>query len=263
MLDVLYEDNHLLAVNKPAMLPTMGVDAARPSLIALAKDYIRRKYNKPGNVYLGIVSRLDAPVTGVLLIARTSKSAARLTAQFRERDVEKIYWALVEGRVEPAAGRLVHHLRKDERHRRMHVCQPGAAGAQRADLDYRVMAKEGETRRQGDKELETNTGESPCLPLSLSPCLLSPGLTLLEVQLLTGRKHQIRVQLADAGWPVLGDRKYGGRRAFPNGIGLHSRRLTFEHPTRKEPITIEAPLPPSWHRFVTLGDEASPPGTTT
>ena len=97
MLDVLYEDNHLLAVNKPAMLPTMGVAEDRPSLLVVAKEYMRRKYDKPGNVYLGIVSRLDAPVTGVVLLARTSKAAGRLSKQFRERDVEKIYWAIVEG----------------------------------------------------------------------------------------------------------------------------------------------------------------------
>src|SRR3954470_20900456 len=117
MLDVLYEDNHLLAVNKPAMLPTMGVADDRPSLLSIAKAYIGRKYNKPGNVYLGIVSRLDAPVTGVVLIARTSKAAARISEQFRERDVEKFYWAIVEGSVQPAEGKLVDFLRKDERHR--------------------------------------------------------------------------------------------------------------------------------------------------
>src|SRR5262245_13384479 len=114
MLDVLYEDNHLLAVNKPAMLPTMGVSEDRPSLLVAAKEYIRRKYAKPGNVYLGIVSRLDAPVTGVVLMARTSKAAARLSEQFRERNVEKIYWVIVEGVINPPAGELVDFLRKDE-----------------------------------------------------------------------------------------------------------------------------------------------------
>jgi 23S rRNA pseudouridine1911/1915/1917 synthase len=224
MLDVLYEDNHLLVVNKPAMLPTMGVEADRPSLIAVAKEYIARKYDKPGNVYLGIVSRLDAPVTGVVLIARTSKAAARLTEQFRERDVEKIYWALVaplspNRPVEPAAGRLVHFLRKDERHRRMHVTGSNAPDAQRAELSYRMLCHE----KSG---------------------------TLLEVALETGRKHQIRVQLSDAGWPIVGDRKYGSARTFPLGIALHSRRLTFEHPVRRTPITLEAPLPPAWRNFV-------------
>src|SRR4051812_33476996 len=137
MLDVLYEDNHLLAVNKPAMLPTMGVAEDEPSLLTAAKEYIRKKYNKPGNVYLGIVSRLDAPVTGVVLMARTSKAAARLSQLFRDRDVEKVYWAIVEGPVEPQTGTLVDYMRKDERHRRMHVTNEGAEGAQRAELSYR------------------------------------------------------------------------------------------------------------------------------
>lgn len=219
MLDVLYEDNHLLAVNKRAMLPTMGVAADEPSLLAEAKEYIRRKYDKPGEVYLGIVSRLDAPVTGVVLMARTSKAAARLTEMFKRRDVQKTYWALVEGRVEPACGELVHYLRKDERHRKMHVATAHAAGAQRAELSYRLLR-------------------------FVKQC------SLLEVELHTGRKHQIRVQLADALAPVVGDRKYGSRRAFPNGIALHSRRLAFEHPVRKTPVVLEAPLPPAWDAFI-------------
>lgn len=218
LLDVLYEDNHLLAVNKPALLPTMGVAADAPSLLAVAKEYIRRKYAKPGEVYLGIVSRLDAPVTGVVLMARTSKAAARLSEMFRQRDVEKVYWALVEGRVEPASGTLVHYLRKDERHRKMHVTTASAADAQRAELNYRVLNS-------------------------------VKGNRLLEIELLTGRKHQIRVQLADALSPIVGDRKYGSRRPFPHGIALHSRRLVFEHPVRKEPVEIEAPLPPAWNGY--------------
>jgi 23S rRNA pseudouridine1911/1915/1917 synthase len=247
MLDILYEDNHLLAVNKPAMLPTMGVAEDRPSLLAMAKEYVRRKYKKPGNVYLGIVSRLDAPVTGVVLLARTSKAAARLSKQFRERDVEKVYWALVEGAVDPASGRLVDFLRKDERHRRMHVCEASVAGAQRAELAYRVLPTVEKTRRQGDRETRRKSGtvdDSPCVPVSLSPPLAS--ITVLEVRLHTGRKHQIRVQLAHAGHPVVGDRKYGSRRAFPSGIALHARRLVVEHPVRREPVVIEAPLAASW-----------------
>src|SRR3954470_6454819 len=152
MLDVLYEDNHLLAVNKPAMLPTMGVAEDQASLLTIAKEYVRRKYNKPGNVYLGIVSRLDAPVTGVVLLARTSKAASRLSKQFRERDVDKIYWAVVEAPVEPREGQLVDFLRKDERHRRMHVASPNTSGAQHAELLYRVLIPDKETGRQGDKE---------------------------------------------------------------------------------------------------------------
>ncbi len=193
MLDVLYEDNHLLVVNKPAMLPTMGVGDNVPSLLSIAKQYVRRKYNKPGNVYLGVVSRLDAPVTGVVLLARTSKAAGRLSEQFRQREVEKLYWAIVEGQVELNEERLVDFLRKDERHRKMHVANPSTPDAQRAELTYRVL------KRDVDQ-------------------------SLLEVRLLTGRKHQIRLQLSHAGMPIVGDRKYGSARRFASGIALHSRK---------------------------------------
>jgi 23S rRNA pseudouridine1911/1915/1917 synthase len=223
MLDVLYEDNHLLVVNKPAMLPTMGVADDRPSLLSVAKEYVRRKYNKPGNVYLGIVSRLDAPVTGVVLLARTSKAAGRLSQQFRERDVEKLYWAIVEGPVEPEEGQLVDFLRKDERHRRMHVTAPNTPDAQRAELTYRVVRSLGGT------------------------------LALLEVRPLTGRKHQIRLQLSHAGLTIVGDRKYGSTRPFRGGIALHSRRLVIEHPVSKIKLEFEAPLPASWQRFLPAG----------
>jgi len=228
MLEILYEDNHLLAVNKPAMLPTMGVSEDRPSLLALAKEHIRRQYNKPGNVYLGIVSRLDAPVTGVVLMARTSKAAGRLSKLFRERDVEKIYWAIVEGPVEPPIGDLADFLRKDERHRRMHVAGEQTPGAQAAVLSYRTLgSRAGEPAARG-----------------------GAGTTLLEVRPHTGRKHQIRVQLAHAGIPVVGDRKYGAVRPFPAGIALHSRQLLIEHPVTKMAVSIEAPLPASWRRFL-------------
>src|SRR3954470_24129953 len=236
MLDVLYEDNHLLAVNKPAMLPTMGVAEDQASLLTIAKEDVRRKYNKPGNVYLGIVSRLDAPVTGVVLLARTSKAAGRLSKLFRERDVEKVYWAVVEGPVEPRDGRLVDFLRKDERHRRMHVASEDVPGAQRAELRYRVLVADGETGRRGDGENKISI-RSPYLPFSLSA-----SLDLLEVRPLTGRKHQIRLQLAHAGIPILGDRKYGSSRSFGVGIALHSRRLVIEHPVSKMQLEIEAPL---------------------
>jgi 23S rRNA pseudouridine1911/1915/1917 synthase len=254
MLDVLYEDNHLLAVNKPALLPTMGVADERPSLLAVAKEYIRQKYRKPGNVYLGIVSRLDAPVTGVVLLARTSKAAGRLSQQFRERDVEKVYWAIVEGHVEPDAGQLTDDMRKDERHRRMHIAGPSSPGAQRAELSYRVLAIDKETGRQGDKEESLQLNPSPCLPRSLSPCL--GPISLVEVRPLTGRKHQIRVQLSHAGFPIVGDRKYGSQRPFSPGIALHSRRLVVVHPVSKMQIEIEAPLPQSWQRLHDRGGKS-------
>jgi 23S rRNA pseudouridine1911/1915/1917 synthase len=218
-MHVLYEDNHLLAVVKPAGLPTMGVQADRPSLLAQARQYVKERYAKPGNVYLGVVSRLDAPVTGVVLLARTSKAAARLTAQFRTRAVEKVYWALVAGRVEPPQGECVDWLAEHPRHRRMQIVGATFPGAQHAVLAYR--------------RVQTLPG----------------GVALVEVRLETGRKHQIRVQLAERGWPVVGDRKYGSVLAFPAGIALHARWLRFTHPTRGEPITLEAPLPASWGRY--------------
>jgi 23S rRNA pseudouridine1911/1915/1917 synthase len=215
-LQILYEDNHLLAVVKPAGIATMGVAADVPSLLALARDYIKRKYQKPGNVYLGTVSRLDAPVSGVVLFARTSKAAARLSEQFRERTVEKAYWALVEGRPPPNA-EWTDWLAEDDRHRKMHVVAAGAAGAKEARLAYRLLR-----------------------------ALPGEPASHLEVSLETGRKHQIRVQLAAHGYPVLGDRKYGARSPFPHGIGLHARRLAVAHPIGGERLELIAPPPASW-----------------
>ena len=217
-LEVLYEDNHLLAVNKPAGLATMGAAAGESSLFELAKQYIKHKYQKPGEVYLGVVSRLDALVTGVTMFARTSKAAARLSEQFRTRDVEKTYWAIVEGAQVPPSDECVDWLLKDEAAHRMKVVQQHIGGALEARLSFRRLQ------------------------------VLGAG-TLLEIMLETGRKHQIRVQLAERGWPVLGDRKYDSHRTFGVGIALHARKLVIEHPTRREPIEIIAPLPASWQRL--------------
>lgn len=216
-LQILYEDNHLLAVVKPAGLPTMGVAAGIDSLLSLAKDYIKHKYRKPGNVYLGAMSRLDAPVSGVLLLARTSKAAARLTEQFRDRTVQKEYWAVLSGDV-PRGGECVDWIVKDERHRRMHMATAATPGAQEARLSYRRLH-------------EVNGG------------------WLVEVSLDTGRKHQIRLQLGQRGIPVVGDRKYGSPVPFSAGIALHARRLVCMHPTRGEPLELVAPLPKSWRNF--------------
>ena len=217
-MHVLYEDNHLLAVVKPAGLATMGTPGGQPTLLSLAKDYIGQRYHKPGNVYLGVMSRLDAPVTGVVVLARTSKAASRLTAQFRSHTVEKRYWAVVEGVMEPAAGRLVDWLGHDDRHRRMHVVGPTLSGAREARLSYRRLA--------------TIDGNS-----------------CLEVTLETGRKHQIRLQLAHHGHPIVGDRKYGSRLKFPAGIALHARRMVITHPTTGIEVELQAPLPDAWRRF--------------
>jgi 23S rRNA pseudouridine1911/1915/1917 synthase len=224
-LDVIYEDNHLLVVSKPVGLATMGVAEHVPSLLSVAKEYIRRRYQKPGNVYLGAMSRLDAPVSGVLVFARTSKAAARLTEQFRTRAVDKTYWAIVSGTVPPTQAECVDWLRKDERHRRMHLATPSEPGAQEARLSFRRLQR------------------------------LSRG-WLLEVRLETGRKHQIRLQLSSRGFPVVGDRKYGSRDTFPAGIALHARSLTCTHPTRGDELKFVAPPPAAWREFGVIEGDA-------
>lgn len=225
-LEILYEDNHLLAVAKPAGLATMGAVEGTTTLLTLARRYIKDRYGKPGNVYLGVVSRLDAPVTGVVLLARTSKAAARLTEQFRSRAVVKDYWAVVEGLLEPIEATCTDWLLKDDAAARMRVVAPGTSGAQEARLSYRRLPTAGQRTGQG-----------------------AGRVCLLEVRLETGRKHQIRVQLASRGHPIMGDAKYGSRRRFAEGIALHARRLQFTHPVRGEPIVLEARLPVAWREF--------------
>jgi len=221
-LQVLYEDNHLLAISKPAGLPTQGAVAGKPSVVAEAKAYLKRKYRKPGNVYLGVVSRLDSPVSGVVILARTSKAAARLNEQFRVREVGKIYWAIAEGSVEPPSGQLVDFLAKDERNKRM-----------------AIVAQSG---RRGKK----SQGQGQEARLSYRRLKVAVGNSLLEIVLETGRKHQIRLQLAARGHPIVGDRKYGSKQTFPRGIALHCRRLIIEHPIKKTRLEVTAPLPKSW-----------------
>ena len=214
-IEVLFEDNHLLAVNKPAALATMGLGPGETSLVVLAKEYIKKAYFKPGNVYLGVVHRLDSPATGVVLLARTSKAAARLTELFRDGRVQKRYLAVVRPAPTASAGICDDWLRKDDALRRVVVCALDDPEARQARLAYRVIQR---TRSEA----------------------------LLEVDLQTGRKHQIRVQLSRLGCPVLGDVKYGGPAWTGPGIALHARTLEFVHPVRQTPLTLQAPIPPHW-----------------
>jgi len=217
VLEVLYEDNHLLVVNKPAGLATQGVAEGTPSVLTRAKEYLKKKYRKPGNVYLGIVSRLDVTVSGVLVLARTSKAADRLTKQFQSGQADKVYWALVERPPPDSDGELSHWVLKNDRERRMDVAPPRSRGAQHARLSYRILRKE----RLG---------------------------TLVEVRLHTGRKHQIRLQLSTIHCPILGDRKYGSRKAFVGeAIALHCVRLTIEHPTTRKQMEFTCRPPTNWH----------------
>jgi 23S rRNA pseudouridine1911/1915/1917 synthase len=215
-LNILYEDNHLLAINKPVGLPTIGVADDEPSLAKAAKQYLAIKYQKPGNVYLGVMSRLDAVVSGVVLFARTSKAAARLSAQFRTRAVQKTYLAVVEGIVEPSTAVLENWLVKNERARRIETAPPNFPAAQIARLAYDRLA-------------------------------IDRQLSLLAINLETGRKHQIRVQLAARNHAIVGDQKYGSQRRFSAGIALHSAHLSVDHPTLQRRITVICPPPQSWN----------------
>ncbi len=220
-LTVLYEDNHCLAVAKPAPLLTQAPPGV-PSLEAMARAHLKDRYHKTGRVYLGIPHRLDRPVSGVVLFARSSKAARRLAEQFRDRSVRKVYWALVEGDVRPDEGTWEDWLLKVQDESRALVVAPETPGGRPATLRYRRLAGDG-------------------------------GCTLLEIEPQTGRMHQIRVQAAARGWPVLGDVLYGSRRLFgppaegrDRVIALHARSLTFLHPILYEPVTVAAAPPESW-----------------
>jgi len=225
-LEILYEDNHCLAIAKPGGVPCAHFQGDEVTLDRTVKEYLKDKYKKPGKVFLGIVHRLDKPVSGVLLFARTSKAAARLCEQFREGTIEKVYWAIVEGPVQREAGSLEDWLRKNPDTHRVDVLEPHAPGARQALLHY---------QRRG----------------------MHAGLTLLEIRPQTGRTHQLRVQLAHHGHPVYGDARYGSVRTFGDAIALHARSLTFLHPVRYEPITLSGELPKEWReRFAAVLHEA-------
>lgn len=222
-LQVLFEDNHCLVVAKPAPLLTQGPPGV-PNLEAMAKDYLRNKYGKKGNVYLGVPHRLDRPVSGVIAFARSTKAAQRLAEQFRERTIKKVYWGVVEGSLEPSEGLWENWLRKQREQARSEPAEPNAEGAKRAVLRYRV----------------------------LQSC---EGGSLMEFLPETGRMHQIRLQASLHGVPIRGDVIYGSNLPFGPAaeqprdrvIALHARSLTFLHPIRFEPIEIVAPLPEIWH----------------
>jgi 23S rRNA pseudouridine1911/1915/1917 synthase len=221
-LHILYEDNHCLAIAKPAGTASAHADGREQTLDQQVKAYLKAKHAKPGNVFLGIVHRLDRPVSGVLLFARTSKAAARLAEQFREGTVEKVYWAVLEGELELASGTFTDWLWKDAQQGRVQVLPRAAPQARQAILQFEQKGR-------------------------------ARGFTWLEVRPQTGRTHQIRVQFAHRGHPVVGDAKYGSKHTFEGGIALHARSLRFLHPTTREPITLVAELPETWGRFRDLG----------
>ncbi len=215
LLEVLYEDNHCIVVNKPAGISSTHFQGKEETLDRVVKHYLKQKYKKPGNVYLGIVHRLDKPVSGVLLFARTSKAAARLAEQFRSGTVQKVYWAVIEGQIDPPNGTLENWLLTDRETGRVSVVDAASPGARRALLTYSWRA-------------------------------MHRGFTWLELRPATGRKHQLRVQLAHRGVPIYGDTKYGSPHRLREAIALHARSLTFVHPIRRVPLTVMAEAPDGW-----------------
>lgn len=225
---VLHLDNHLLALYKPAGLLVQGDETGDPCLLELARDWLKARYAKPGKVFLGMVHRLDRPVAGVLLFARTSKAAARLSDQFRMGAVDKRYLAIVEGRMRFDGGRLVHRLERGD-NRSTRILEASRTGGQEARLSYRVLDR---TESQ----------------------------SLVEVSLETGRRHQIRVQLAHVGHPVVGDVRYGASAPLPSAqIALLARELTILHPTLKTTISFRSPLPMGWPWLRSEAGTTSPP----
>jgi 23S rRNA pseudouridine1911/1915/1917 synthase len=210
---ILYEDNHVIVVNKLPSEIVQGDKTGDTTLPDAIKAYLKEKYNKPGNVFCGVVHRLDRPTSGAVIFARTSKALERLNAQFREKETNKIYWTIVENKPEKASGRLVHFLRKNESQNKSYVVDAKTNGAKEAILSYKLIQS-------------------------------SERYHLLEIELETGRHHQIRTQLAATGCIIKGDLKYGAKRSNEDGsICLHARKISFSHPTTKEIIEIIAPVP--------------------
>ena len=212
-LNILYEDNHIIAVNKRAGDLVQGDITGDTPLADYVKSYLKEKYKKPGEVFLGVVHRLDRPVSGVVLFARTSKALTRLTGFFREKEVSKTYWALVKKRPVPEQGKLVHYLKKNKVNNKVTAFRIEKRNTKRAELNYVLKSQHGKV-------------------------------LLIEVNPLTGRPHQIRVQLSAIGCPIIGDVKYGF--GDPNGDGsicLHATSIEFEHPVKKERILINAEAP--------------------
>ncbi len=220
-MEVIYEDNHIIVVNKACGEIVQGDRTGDEPMVETLKRWIKEKYNKPGNVFCGVTHRIDRPTCGLVVFARTSKALSRMNDLFRRGEVHKTYWAIVKNRPPRDKDTLTHYLVSVERNNKTHVVKEGTPGAQKAVLNYSLIAQ-------------------------------SDNYYLLEIELLTGRKHQIRAQLAHIGCPIKGDLKYGAPRSNPDGgISLQSHRIQFIHPVSKQEIDITAPLPhaPLWQAF--------------
>ncbi len=224
-MEVVYEDNHIIVVNKACGEIVQGDKTGDTPLSEEIKRYLKEKYNKPGNVFCGVVHRIDRPVSGLVVFAKTSKALTRLNEMLRKGEIHKTYWAIVEGHPVPEEATLRNYLVSDSRINKTFIAEAGNPAAKISELRYRTVSK-------GDRY------------------------TVVEVDLLTGRKHQIRAQLSATGHPIKGDLKYGARRSNPDGgISLLARHIEFIHPVSKIPISLEAPLPPEFSRFFPEGRE--------
>ena len=212
-MPVVYEDNHIIVVNKTASEIVQADKTGDTPLSETVKQYLKEKYQKPGNVFLGVTHRLDRPVSGLVIFAKTSKALTRLNEMFRAGEVKKTYWAVVKNAPKESEGELVHFLVRNEKQNKSYAYDKEVPNSKKAVLDYRLIGR-------------------------------SENYYLLEVDLKTGRHHQIRCQLAKMGCPIKGDLKYGSPRSNPDGsICLHARRVRFVHPVSKELIELKAPLP--------------------
>ncbi len=219
-IDIIYEDNHLLVVTKPRNMLSQGDITGDMDIHTLMKKYIKEEYNKPGNVYLGLVHRLDRPVGGVMVFAKTSKCASRLSAQMREDKFSKGYLAIIEGMPSRTQGELFHYLLKDKNKNMTRAVKEGTKGAKPSVLRYKIM---------GHRD----------------------GLSLVDIELITGRAHQIRVQFSTEGYPIYGDQRYGEDSRPGEQIALWAYKLGFYHPTKREPLTFYSRPPKGypWDMF--------------
>lgn len=210
---ILFEDNHLLIINKKAGQLVQGDKTGDLSLLDLIKNFIKKRDQKPGNVFLGLVHRIDRPTSGLVIYAKTSKALTRLTIMVKNREIEKTYWAIVPKEMIPTSQKLVHYLQKNEKTNKATVFIKPTDNAKESVLNYEIIK-------------------------------ILDNYQLLEIDLETGRHHQIRAQLSKIGVPIKGDLKYGAARSNPDGgISLHARKLKFEHPVTKEKVEIVAPVP--------------------
>lgn len=218
-MTVVYEDNHIIIVNKTASEIVQGDKTGDTPLSEIVKQYLKEKYQKPGNVFIGVTHRLDRPVSGLVIFAKTGKALARLNDMFKNGEVKKTYWAVVKNKPPREEDTLVHWLVRNEKQNKSYAYPAEKPQSKKAILNYKMIAA-------------------------------SDNYYLLEVDLQTGRHHQIRCQLAKMGCPIKGDLKYGFARSNPDGsICLHARKVSFIHPVSKEAITVEAPLPASFKMF--------------